>query len=59
MKHAGIGMTSQRTRARLIERLFEQGIKDVRVLEVIREFDLRLFGIAEFGLTELQKIGNI
>ena len=36
MKHPGIGMTSQRTRARLIERLFEQGITDVRVLEVMR-----------------------
>ena len=28
----GIGMTSQRTRARLIERLREQGIKDEAVL---------------------------
>ena len=43
MKHAGIGMTSQRTRARLIERLFEQGIKDVRVLEVIRSTPRHLF----------------
>jgi len=30
--HNGIGMTSQRTRARLIERLREQGIKDEAVL---------------------------
>jgi protein-L-isoaspartate(D-aspartate) O-methyltransferase len=36
-------MTSQRTRARLIERLYEQGIKDVRVLEVIRSTPRHLF----------------
>jgi protein-L-isoaspartate(D-aspartate) O-methyltransferase len=36
-------MTSQRTRARLIERLFEQGITDVRVLEVIRSTPRHLF----------------
>ena len=29
---AGIGMTSQRTRARMVERLREQGIRDERVL---------------------------
>jgi protein-L-isoaspartate(D-aspartate) O-methyltransferase len=43
MRHAGIGMTSQRTRARLIERLFEQGITDVRVLEVMRTTPRHLF----------------
>jgi protein-L-isoaspartate(D-aspartate) O-methyltransferase len=43
VKHAGIGMTSQRTRARLVERLFEQGITDVRVLEVIRSTPRHLF----------------
>jgi protein-L-isoaspartate(D-aspartate) O-methyltransferase len=43
VKHAGIGMTSQRTRARLIERLFEQGITDVRVLEVMRSTPRHLF----------------
>lgn len=43
MKHAGIGMTSQRTRARLIERLFDQGITDVRVLEVMRSTPRHLF----------------
>jgi len=43
VKHAGIGMTSQRTRARLVERLFEQGITDVRVLEVIRTTPRHLF----------------
>lgn len=43
MRHAGIGMTSQRTRARLVERLYEQGISDVRVLEVIRSTPRHLF----------------
>ena len=43
MRHAGIGMTSQRTRARLVERLYEQGITDVRVLEVIRSTPRHLF----------------
>ena len=33
LKHsAGIGMTSQRTRARMVERLREQGVRDERVL---------------------------
>jgi len=39
----GIGMTSQRTRNRLIERLREMGIKDPRVLEVLREIPRHLF----------------
>lgn len=33
----GIGMTSQRTRTRLVERLREQGIEDERILDVISE----------------------
>ncbi|MDD5755346.1 MAG: protein-L-isoaspartate O-methyltransferase, partial [Methylococcales bacterium] len=32
----GSGMTSQRTRDRLIARLIEKGITDERVLEVMR-----------------------
>ena len=40
---AGIGMTSQRTRDRLIERLREQGIRDMRVLSVMREVPRHLF----------------
>ena len=32
----GIGMTSQRTRERLIQRLYEEGICNAKVLEVIR-----------------------
>ena len=40
---AGIGMTSQRTRARMIERLREQGIADVRVLEAMAGVPRHLF----------------
>ncbi len=39
----GIGMTSQRTRDRLVERLRFKGIKDERVLEVIRSTPRHLF----------------
>lgn len=39
----GIGMTSRRTRDRLISRLVEQGIQDQRVLEVMRELPRHLF----------------
>ena len=40
---AGIGMTSQRTRERLINRLIEQGILDQRVLDVIRMTPRHIF----------------
>ncbi|HEX8987231.1 MAG TPA: protein-L-isoaspartate(D-aspartate) O-methyltransferase [Rhodocyclaceae bacterium] len=39
----GIGMTSQRTRARMIERLREQGIRDERVLTAISAVPRHLF----------------
>ncbi len=39
----GIGMTSQRTRDRLIKRLEEEGIQDQRVLSVIRDTPRHLF----------------
>lgn len=39
----GIGMTSQRTRERLIQRLVEQGISDPRVLDVVRSTPRHLF----------------
>lgn len=39
----GMGMTSQRVRDRLIERLREQGIKDERVLNAIRTVPRHLF----------------
>ena len=40
---AGIGMTSQRTRARMVDRLREQGITDVRVLEAMAGVPRHLF----------------
>lgn len=39
----GIGMTSQRTRDRLIERLREKGIRSEQVLEVLRRTPRHLF----------------
>ena len=42
-RHSGIGMTSHRTRARLIERLREQGIKDETVLAAMFEVPRHLF----------------
>jgi len=39
----GIGMTSQRTRDRLVVRLREKGIRDERVLEVIRTTPRHIF----------------
>jgi protein-L-isoaspartate(D-aspartate) O-methyltransferase len=41
--HQGIGMTSQRTRDRLISRLQQQGINDERVLEVMRHVPRHIF----------------
>jgi protein-L-isoaspartate(D-aspartate) O-methyltransferase len=45
MKHGtqGIGMTSLRTRTRLVERLREEGIRDGRVLEAIGRIPRHLF----------------
>jgi protein-L-isoaspartate(D-aspartate) O-methyltransferase len=43
MNVAGIGMTSQRTRDRLVQRLKEEGIGDERVLRVIRSTPRHLF----------------
>lgn len=43
MKQRGIGMTSERTRERLINRLREAGIGSERVLEVIRTTPRHLF----------------
>jgi protein-L-isoaspartate(D-aspartate) O-methyltransferase len=41
--HLGIGMTSQRTRERMVQRLMEQGISDVRVLDVMRQVPRHIF----------------
>ena len=43
MKHGGIGMTSQRTRMRMIERLRGQGIRDEIVLSALAEVPRHLF----------------
>lgn len=42
-RNQGIGMTSQRTRNRLVERLREGGITDARVLEVLRQIPRHVF----------------
>ena len=43
MSRQGIGMTSQRTRERLIQRLMDQGITQFEVLEAIRSVPRHLF----------------
>lgn len=40
---AGIGMTSQRTRARMVDRLREQGIRDARVLHAMGQVPRHVF----------------
>lgn len=42
-RHSGIGMTSQRTRLRMVERLREQGIKDEVVLSTMNLIPRHLF----------------
>ena len=43
LTHRGIGMTSQRTRERLVQRLRDEGIRDDRVLAAIRETPRHIF----------------
>jgi protein-L-isoaspartate(D-aspartate) O-methyltransferase len=43
LRHAGIGMTSQRTRGRMIERLRGQGIKDEVVLAAMNSVPRHIF----------------
>lgn len=43
MKHSGIGMTSQRTRNRLIERLRAEGIQDEVVLAAMNAVPRHIF----------------
>ena len=43
LMHRGIGMTSERTRERLIQRLVDEGIVNQHVLEVIRHTPRHLF----------------
>ena len=42
-RRIGIGMTSQRTRQRLVDRLREAGIKDERVLAQIYQMPRHIF----------------
>jgi protein-L-isoaspartate(D-aspartate) O-methyltransferase len=42
-RNAGIGMTSQRTRMRMIERLRDQGVKDEVVLKAMAEIPRHIF----------------
>ena len=42
-KYQGVGMTSQRTRNRLIDRLVEKGVGNDRVLDVMRQVPRHLF----------------
>ncbi len=43
LQRQGVGMTSQRTSERLIERLYEEGLSNPHVLEVIRRTPRHLF----------------
>lgn len=43
LRRNGIGMTSQRTRERLIQRLYEEGLSNPHVLEVIRHTPRHIF----------------
>ncbi len=43
LQRHGIGMTSQRTRERLVQRLSEEGVGDSRVLDAIRQTPRHLF----------------
>lgn len=41
--YQGLGMTSQRTRNRLVDRLIEKGVSDSRVLDILRVVPRHLF----------------
>lgn len=43
MNRQGIGMTSMRTRQRLVQRLMEQGITAISVLDAIRDTPRHFF----------------
>lgn len=43
LQHSGIGMTSQRTRERLVQRLREEGLNNTEVLDVILRTPRHLF----------------
>jgi len=55
----GIGMTSRRTRDRLIQRLREEGIHDERVLDAIRRVPRHVFvdeALASRAYEDLRKL---
>ena len=52
----GIGMTSQRTRDRLVERLRSKGIQNNAVLEAVGSTPRHLFVDEAFGYGSLNKI---
>lgn len=43
VQHQGIGLTSRRTRDRLVQRLKEQGIRNIALLEVLRNTPRHIF----------------
>lgn len=43
LRHQGIGMTSRRTRERMVQRLEDQGIRNNRLLEVMRSTPRHIF----------------
>jgi protein-L-isoaspartate(D-aspartate) O-methyltransferase len=43
LRHQGIGLTSRRTRDRLVQRLKDQGIRNIALLEVIRNTPRHIF----------------
>ena len=49
----GIGMTSRRTRERMVNRLLEQGIKSNKILDVMRTTPRHIF-VDEFVLSDVQ-----
>ena len=57
MSRQGIGMTSQRTRERLIQRLMDQGITRFEVLEAIRSVPrhLLLMRRSRIGPTRIRR----
>ena len=58
-KLQGLGMTSLRTRQRLVERLTEQGIKDIRILEVMRDTPRHIFLDEAFVIITCPILKNI
>ena len=51
---AGIGMTSQRTRERLIQRLVDQGISSQPVLDVIRMTPRHIFSMRPYLIAPMR-----